>query len=92
METINTIDSEEKTVFMIISHKYKGLKGIVVSGKKVYQLPCSIGMRTYNLKEIIKRKGFWLIKSDRYSTKQLKELSYKRADKFIINNIPLYLF
>lgn len=92
METIDIIEKEEKTVIMIISHKYKGLKDIVVSGNKVYQLPCVIGKRYYELKEIVKSKGFWLIKSNRYSLKQLKELAYKRSDKVILETIDLYPF
>lgn len=92
MKTTSITTIEDKTVFMIISHKYKGLKGVVVSGNRVYQLPYIIGKRSFKLKEIVKAKGFYLIKSDRYSTKQLKELAYKRSDMFKIDWIPLYPF
>lgn len=92
MKTIDVIDEYEKTVFMIVSHKYKGLKNIVVSGNKVYQLPCQIGKKAFRLKEIIKRNRFYLIESKRYSVKQLRKIAYKRTDKIIIDYIPLYPF
>jgi len=90
MKTIDITTTDDKTVFMIISHKYKGIKDVVVSGNKVYQLPYIIGKRSFELKEIVKSKGFYLIKSIRYSTKQLKLLAYKRSDKFKIDWFPLY--
>jgi len=92
MKTLDITKEYSKTVFMIVTHKIKGLKNIVVSGSKLYQLPCQIGKRSFELKEIIKRKGFYLIESKRYSSKQLKELAYKRADKIKIDEIPLYPF
>ena len=92
MKTIDIITEDKKTVYMIISYKFKGLKNIIVSGKKIYQLPCQIGMRAYELKEIINRNGFYLIESKRYSIKQLKKLIYKRKDRYLSDETNLYPF
>ncbi len=92
MKTVDVIIEDKKTVYLIISYKFKGFKNIIVSGKKIYQLPCQIGMRAYELKEIICKKGFYLIESKRYSIKQLKKLIYKRKDKYLLNEIFLYPF
>lgn len=92
MKTFDIVTEETKTVYMIISYKFKGLKNIIVSGKKIYQLPCQIGMRAYELKEIVYKNGFYLIESKRYSIKQLKQLIYKRTDRYLLDIIHLYPF
>lgn len=92
MKTIDIITEDRKTVFMIIAYKFKGLKNIVVSGKKIYQLPCNIGKKAFELKELVIKKGFYIIKSKRYSIKQLKQLIYKRKDKHIMDVEYLYPF
>lgn len=92
MKTINLTTEDTKTIFIIISYKFKGLKNIIVSGKKLYQLPCQIGKKAFELKEIINRNGFYLIESKRYSIKQLKSLIYKRKDKYLLDIEYIYPF
>ena len=48
MKTIVITDKDKKTEYIIISHKFKGLKNIIVSGGKIYQLPCQVGKNLLN--------------------------------------------
>ena len=38
---------------MLISHRFKNYPNIVCYGSKIYQLPCQIGKKSFNLKELI---------------------------------------
>ena len=38
---------------MVISHRFKDFPNIICSGSKIYQLPCQIGKKSFELKEII---------------------------------------
>ena len=93
MKIVTITTEDDKIEYLVISYKFKGLKNIVVSNKKIYQLPCQIGKRTYPLKEIKPDKNnlYW-IESKPYSVKQLKNLIYKRKIKFKLCIIPLYPF
>jgi len=90
MKTIVITDKDKKTEYIIISHKFKGLKNIIVSGGKIYQLPCQVGKKSFKLKEIVKKRYYYWIESKAYSEKKLKELIYKRKDKIILREEYFY--
>ena len=92
MKTVNITSKYEKTVFLLITHKIKGFKNIVVSGKKIYQLPCTIKNRSFDLKEIVKKGYYYWIESKPYSRTKLLSLAYKRSDKYALDIDPLYPF
>ena len=79
-----------------ISHRFKDLPNIVCSGKMIYQLPCQIGKKSFDLRLLNEKHHLgmvvYLINGKRYSVKRLKELSYKvDNDHYVlskINNIP----
>lgn len=74
-----------------ISHRFNDLPNIICSGKKLYQLPCQIGNKSYKLKLLNEKYHLgmvvYLIQSKRYSIRKLKELSYKVNENFILSNI-----
>jgi len=82
--------------YLITTHRLIGFKNIVVSNKKIYQLPCMIGKRSYDLKEIKPKYHMcmihYIIESKRYSIKQLKKLIVRFDDKILIEKTPLYPF
>lgn len=82
--------------YMVISYKFKGLPNIVCSGKKIYQLPCQIGKKGYQLKEIIPKyhvcRTNYLIESKRYSDLKLKSLAYKVDERFLLEKFNPYPF
>jgi hypothetical protein len=92
MKTIAVTDKKYKTDYMIISYKFKGFKNIVVSGGKIYQLPCQIGKRSFDIKEITKKGYYYWIESKPYSRKYLKSKMYKRKDQYLINIEQLHPF
>ena len=74
---------------LVISHRFTGYSNIVCSGRKIYQLPCQIGRRSFDIKELKPKyhQGslVYLIKSKRVNTKRLKEVSVKMNEFFILD-------
>lgn len=74
---------------MVISHKFKGSPNIICSGSKIYQLPCQIGNKSFELKEIIPKYHLgsivYLINSKRINSKTLKINVLKVNEEFILD-------
>jgi len=81
---------------MIISHRFIDYPNIICSGGKIYQLPCQIGKKTYNLKELKPKyhQGsiIYLINSKRINSKVLKNNSFKVNDGLIIEDVATIPF
>lgn len=91
MKVIEYQEDNHTIKILHISHRFNDLPNIICSGKKIYQLPCQIGKKSYRLKEIKQKYHLgmivYVINSKRYSTKKLKELSYVVNDRYIISKI-----
>ncbi len=96
MKVIDVETDSLQLKYMIISYKFKNLPNIVCSGRKIYQLPCQIGFKSYGLKEIRSKyhvcRPSYLIESKRYSDLQLKSIAYKVDEKYLVESICLYPF
>jgi len=81
---------------MIISHRFKGFPNIICSGSKIYQLPCQIGKKSFELKEIIPKYHLgsivYLINSKRINSKTLKISGLKVNQEFIMEKIEICPF
>jgi hypothetical protein len=79
------------TISMIIDYRFRGFDNIVCSGKKIYQLPCTINNRSIPLREVkqIEHLGAlkYLIRSKRINAKVLKANSVKVDELFEIDKI-----
>ena len=76
--------------FLVISHRYEGLNGLIVSGNKLYQLPCMVGSKSYDLKEIEPKRNtqgftYWYFQGKKLSKKRLKGLSIKVIEEYELN-------
>jgi hypothetical protein len=91
MKLIKEQQDNHTNIFMVISHRFEGFPNIVCSGNKMYQLPCQIGKKSFQLKELRQKyhQGYlvYLIQSKRVSTKTLKENSIKAKERFLIETI-----
>lgn len=76
---------------MVISHKFENFPNIVCSGSKIYQLPCQIGKKSFNLKEIKPKyhqgSTIYIINSKRINSKILKKNVIKTNQEFIVDKI-----
>lgn len=89
MKTIEIQQDDRTNIFMVISHRFEGFPNIVCSGKKLYQLPCQIGKKSFKLKELKPKyhQGclVYIIQSKRVNSKTLKKNNIKVEDKFLIS-------
>lgn len=73
---------------MIISHRFIDYPNIICSGGKLYQLPCQIGKKSFQLKELIPKyhQGsiIYIINSKRINSKNLKIMALKVNEEFIL--------
>ena len=73
---------------MVISHRFKDFPNIVCSGSKIYQLPCQIGKKSFNIKEVLPKyhQGsiIYIINSKRVNSKTLKISALKVNEEFIL--------
>ena len=76
---------------MVISHRFNGYPNIVCSGRKIYQLPCQIGKKSFKLKKIYPKHHLgstvYIINSKRINAKRLKSLAIITNEEFILNKI-----
>ena len=76
---------------MVISYRFKNYPNIVCSGSKIYQLPCQIGKKGFNLKELKPKyhlgSTVYSIESKRVNSKKLKKLAIKVNEEFILSEI-----
>jgi len=81
---------------LVISHRFEGFTNIVCSGSKIYQLPCQIGKKSYDLKELKPKYHLgsiiYLIESKRINSKLLKTNAFKVNDEFILDKIEFCPF
>ena len=74
---------------MVISHRFKDFPNIICSGSKIYQLPCQIGKKSFQLKELIPKyhQGsiIYIINSKRINSKNLKIRALKVNEEFILD-------
>ena len=88
MKVIEKQLDNHTTKIMIISHRFKGFPNIICSGSKIYQLPCQIGKKSFELKEIIPKYHLgsivYLINSKRINSKTLKINSLRVNEEFIL--------
>lgn len=76
---------------MVISYKFNGFPNIVCSGSKIYQLPCNIGKKSFNLKELSPKYHLgsiiYIINSKRINAKKLKLNAIAIKKEFILEII-----
>lgn len=81
---------------MIISYRFNEFPNIVCSGSKIYQLPCTIGKKSFKLKELLPKyhqnSVIYIINSKRISTKRLKNNAIKTNEEFILEQIQFCPF
>jgi hypothetical protein len=81
---------------MVISHTFKGFPNIICSGSKIYQLPCQIGKKSFNIKELKPKyhQGsiVYIINSKRINSKTLKFNVLKVNEEFILEKIEICPF
>ena len=81
---------------MIISHRFIDYPNIICSGGKIYQLPCQIGKKSFQLKELIPKyhQGsiIYIINSKRINSKNLKIRALKVNEEIILDNIEFCPF
>ena len=52
MKVIEKQEDNSTNKIMIISHRFNNFPNIVCSDSKIYQLPCQIGKKSFNIKEL----------------------------------------
>ena len=77
--------------FLVISHRYERLDDLIVSGNKLYQLPCMVGNKSYELKEVEPKRNtqgftYWYYQGKKLSKKRLKEASIKVNEEYELNS------
>lgn len=96
MKVIEKQQDNHTNKIMVISHRFKDFPNIVCSGSKIYQLPCQIGKKSFNIKEVLPKYHLgsivYLINSKRINSKILKINSLKVNEEFILNKIEICPF
>ena len=89
MKVIEKQQDNHTIKIMVISHRFKGFPNIICSGSKIYQLPCQIGKKSFQLKELIPKyhQGsiIYIINSKRINSKNLKIRALKVNEEFILD-------
>ena len=88
MKVIEKQEDNRTNKIMIISHRFNNFPNIVCSGSKIYQLPCQIGKKSFNIKELKPKyhQGsiVYIINSKRINSKTLKINVLKVNEEFIL--------
>jgi hypothetical protein len=96
MKVIEKQEDNRTNKIMIISHRFNGFPNIVCSGSKIYQLPCQIGKKSFNIKELKPKyhQGsiVYIINSKRINSKTLKISALKVNEVFILDKIEICPF
>jgi hypothetical protein len=96
MKVIEKQEDNRTNKIMIISHRFNNFPNIVCSGSKIYQLPCQIGKKSFNIKELKPKyhQGsiVYIINSKRINSKTLKISVLKVNECFILEKIEICLF
>jgi len=96
MKVIEKQEDNRTIKIMIISHRFNNFPNIVCSGSKIYQLPCQIGKKSFNIKELNPKyhQGsiVYIINSKRINSKTLKFNVLKVNEKFILEKIEICPF
>jgi hypothetical protein len=87
MKIIENQEDNHTIKIMKISYKFDCFPNIVCSGSKIYQLPCQIGKKSFDLKELKPKYHLgsivYLIESKRINSKKLKKHAVK-VDGFLV--------
>jgi hypothetical protein len=96
MKVIEKQEDNRTNKIMVISHRFKDFPNIVCSGSKIYQLPCQIGKKSFNIKELKPKyhQGsiVYIINSKRINSKILKINVLKVNEEFILEKIEICPF
>ena len=96
MKVIEKQEDNRTIKIMVISYRFKDFPNIVCSGSKIYQLPCQIGKKSFQLKELLPKyhQGsiVYIINSKRINSKNLKIKALKVNEVFILDEIEFYPF
>jgi len=96
MKVIEKQEDNRTIKIMVISHRFKDFPNIVCSGSKIYQLPCQIGKKSFQLKELLPKyhQGsiVYIINSKRINSKLLKFNNLKVNEEFILEKIEFCPF
>ena len=96
MKVIEKQEDNHTIKIMVISHIFKDFPNIVCSGSKIYQLPCQIGKKSFQLKELKPKyhqgSNVYIINSKRINSKVLKNKVIKVNEEFIIEKISFCPF
>jgi hypothetical protein len=96
MKVIEKQEDNSTNKIMIISHRFNNFPNIVCSGSKIYQLPCQIGKKSFNIKELKPKyhQGsiVYIINSKRINSKTLKINVLKVNEEFILEKIEICPF
>ena len=88
MKVIEKQEDNRTIKIMVISHRFNGFPNIVCSGSGIYQLPCQIGKKSFDLKELKPKyhQGsiVYIINSKRINSKLLKINNIKINEEIIL--------
>jgi hypothetical protein len=88
MKVIEKQEDNRTNTIMVISHRFNKFPNIVCSGSKIYQLPCQIGKKSFNIKELKPKyhQGsiVYIINSKRINSKLLKINNVKVNEEIIL--------
>jgi hypothetical protein len=86
MKVIDIEENNRTIRAIVISHRFTDFPDIICSGRKIYQLPCQVGRKSFDIKELKPKyhQGslVYLIRSKRVNVKRLKEVSVKTDELF----------
>jgi hypothetical protein len=96
MKVIEKHENNRTNKVMVISHRFESFPNIVCSGVKLYQLPCQIGKRCFQLKEIKPKyhqgSVVFNINSKRINVKRLRENARKVTEEFLLETTDICPF
>jgi hypothetical protein len=88
MKVIEKQENNRTIKIMVISHIFNDFPNIVCSGSKIYQLPCQLGKKSFQIKELLPKyhQGsiIYIVNSKRINSKFLKSKSIRVNQEFIL--------
>jgi hypothetical protein len=88
MKVIEKQENNRTIKIMVISHIFNDFPNIVCSGSKIYQLPCQLGKKSFQIKELLPKyhQGsiIYIVNSKRINSKVLKNKSIRVNREFIL--------
>lgn len=91
MKVIEEQENRYTTKYLLTSHVFEGFPNIVCSGSKIYQIPCTKGLRSYPLRELVPKyhngSVVYLIDKRRITTTKLKRLAQVKKVKVFLEKV-----